>query len=61
MCVIAKKFGFEWPVSEYVKQLDTISLYYEWNNNVLTNNCRFADPKSIKIRFIDQFKILKST
>lgn len=60
MCVIAEKFGFDWPVSDYVKQLVRISLDYEWNNNVINDNCNFISFKNSELLFIEQFKILST-
>lgn len=35
MEVISKKFGFNWPLSKHVKDIDRRSLEYEWNTVVL--------------------------
>lgn len=37
MIAIAKKFGFEWPMSDIVKEVDELMLQFEWNNLILKN------------------------
>lgn len=44
MRVIAKKFGFEYPLSEEVKRADVTMLNWEWETLVLKNKPPFILP-----------------
>ena len=72
MHVIANKFGFEWPMTETVRQVDERMLHYEWNAIMLNEGeskitidsrvyelFNYDKPEYAKHDFIKQFNILK--
>lgn len=61
MAVIAKKFGFAWPISDEVKIIDEALLRAEWDNLVITDNPKNLavwQPRVAKLVFIETFKEL---
>ena len=63
MEVIAKKFGFEWPVNENVKGLDDLMLQWEWDFHIL-NKKPYQMPYSsgqAKEEFLKWFNIITKT
>lgn len=52
MNLIAEKYGFEYPLSEHVKQLDKEALRFEWDNAVLKTH-ESLSPQEAKQRFIN--------
>ena len=52
MQVIAKKFGFGWPISDVVKDSDRICLEMEWDNCVLGEAYGFSTHSEIKRLFL---------
>lgn len=58
MRVIAKKFGFQWPLHEIVKKLDYEMLVEEWENKVLEHAHWNMDEKQAYIRFLDRYIVL---
>lgn len=61
MKVIAKKFGFNWPVSEEVKKIDEKLLRIEWNALMLErkNNIEVYSPAKAKTFFMERFNRFK--
>lgn len=58
MIAIAAKFGFDWPMSEYVKNADRYALEAEWSNAVC-NDIYFATrPMNTEHEFLTEFKRL---
>jgi len=57
MCVIAKKFGFHWPMVDAVKYIDKAVLEYEWKNNVINKTASIL-PEIAKNSFLLEFKRL---
>jgi hypothetical protein len=55
MLVIAKKYGFNWPVSQKVKTADRLSLEWEWINNVVNDNVIVLSQEKVKETFIKRF------
>ncbi len=61
MGVIAKKFGFEYPLNPVIKKVDAEALEIEWENLVINDNDEFeclshADAKK---EFLDMFKLIQ--
>lgn len=58
MKVIAKKFGFEWPLSNGVKVADSTMLHYEWDRIMIDPNglFTFQTPAVSKAEFLKRFK-----
>jgi len=57
MCIIAKKFCFEWPMHEMTANIDKDVLSYEWLNHVL-NNTRGIPSLEAEKRFLEEFRKL---
>jgi len=63
MHLIAGKFGFDYPLSHPVKEIDEYMLQWEWNSLMLNQNtypkmqCWF--PSESKSKFLNLFKELK--
>lgn len=59
MNVIAKKYGFEWPVHYEVKKADELMLQKEWDeimiSEKITTDCWY--PEKAKQKFIAQFNL----
>jgi 5'-deoxynucleotidase YfbR-like HD superfamily hydrolase len=53
MMVIAKKFGFQYPLSAEVKKADEYSLNWEWNNIVIADRVPTMQPMQAKRAFMD--------
>lgn len=60
MCLIADKFGFEYPLPEQIKRADKIMLELEWDCLMLQkrNNLNCWGIKSSKRKFLKLFEIL---
>lgn len=62
MNVIAKKFGFDWPMSSWVKNDDKIMLKREWDYFVIGNlsdNWLPMTPAEAKEKFLELFELVK--
>lgn len=55
---IARKFNFQWPVSNKVKQLDREALENEWVNVVLNEGFQKQEPETIKAWFVAIFRMV---
>lgn len=62
MALIAKKFGFQWPLSEEVHAADQNMLQLEWDHLMLANNeeIKIYKPSEVKKMFLDKFYELTS-
>ena len=62
MKVIAKKFGFKYPLSKEVKLADEAQLQWEWNTLMLTGGVRinFLKPQFFERQFLEIFNNLKA-
>lgn len=65
MKVIAKKFGFDYPLHEKIKEIDEYMLEWEWSNLMLGEKNLFPDidcwpPTYAKAQFIEAFKNLRA-
>lgn len=63
MAVIAKKFGFQYPLCQSVKDIDYVALHHEWENIMLGGIKNFT-PYPIdmaKQRFLDEYERLTQT
>lgn len=58
MAIIAQKFGFAWPLSPEVKDIDTQRLEWEWMNIKLGHNPTYAiwTPEENKKNFLTRFE-----
>lgn len=54
MKCIAEKFGFEWPMSTYIKAADNDQLHREWHEVVLETG-ETLSPEHAKVLFMDWF------
>jgi 5'-deoxynucleotidase YfbR-like HD superfamily hydrolase len=63
MLVISKKFGFDFPMDDEVKEIDKYALETEWVNLMVNDNPDFASlsPWESKINFIATFEQIKNT
>lgn len=62
MLVIAKKFGFEWPLHQQVKDIDELMLQTEWHEIMLSGGkLECMDRVRAQEFFLNQFKILTHT
>lgn len=61
MEVIAKKFGFEFPLNSVIKTVDAEALEIEWENLVINDNYEFncLSHTDAKIEFIEMFKLIQ--
>ena len=63
MNIISNKFGFEFPLSEKIKQADSFMLQWEWERLMLRKEYHREiicwSPKYAKERFIAEFNNLK--
>lgn len=57
MLVISKKFGFDFPMDDEVKEIDRYALEFEWNNLVISDNSEIVSLSSweSKINFLATF------
>lgn len=64
MLLIAEKFGFEYPLSEEVKQIDEKMLQFEWNQLMLGRITDYYfsswSPATAEIEFLDTYKRLRN-
>lgn len=58
MRVIARKFGFQYPLHPTVKQADHTWLELEWENLMLENNWRTLTPADARTLFLETFDTL---
>ena len=60
MCVIADKYGFQWPLHEKVKEVDKRMLQIEWDCLMLRteNKLDIMSPERARNYFMNLFKIL---
>ena len=61
MNMIARKFGFDWPMNENVKNADKTMLVFEWDNIVLNRfpeNWRPMNPMEAKAKFLEWFDLI---
>ena len=56
MQVIAKKFGFQYPLHEEVKKADKMLLEWEWDRFVLKNNMIPWPSVVAKPNFLEEYK-----
>lgn len=60
MKMVAQKFGFEWPLSDIVKQVDADYLQWEWDNlvigDLLEGGRVFITPEETRVIFLRTFK-----
>jgi 5'-deoxynucleotidase YfbR-like HD superfamily hydrolase len=59
MTIIAKKYGFQWPLHEEVKRADEEMLQIEWDNIVMSPTCKEVCLTSAQAKenFIQQFNL----
>jgi 5'-deoxynucleotidase YfbR-like HD superfamily hydrolase len=55
MSLVAKKFGFSFPMSYEVKKLDRQALEFEWENKVLENTFASMEHYEAEKRFLECF------
>lgn len=55
MRIIAKKFGFQWPLHILVKDEDRYALEWEWYNAVIMDNTETWDRKATEELFLWRF------
>ena len=60
MTLIAKKYGFQWPLSPEVHQVDSEMLQIEWDHLMLakSEDIKTYAPKVAKKMFLDKFNEL---
>lgn len=56
MQLIAKKFNFQWPMCQEVKDVDLKALKFEWENLMVRNKYHLLHPMQVKNKFLLQFK-----
>lgn len=56
MHCIAKKFGFQWPMTKEVKEADRMALEYEWEHKVLRKGFKSLSPAEAKRLFLVKFQ-----
>lgn len=69
MSVIARKFGFEWPLHPHVKGADELMLTIEWDElmvcrkeykrTLIPEGLRCEDPQTAKKRFLKEYELLR--
>lgn len=52
MKVIAKKFGFQWPLPEEIKTIDKEQLEFEWEYHVIGDMKPFASTEQVREDFL---------
>lgn len=60
MRMIADKYGFQWPLHEYIKRIDETALQMEWDTLMVKTDNLFEvrTPEQAKSDFLKSFQLL---
>lgn len=53
--VIAEKFGYDYPYSDYTKEVDKAALHWEWENMRLKDKIEYWSPQVAEQEFLNRF------